>query len=213
MNRRIFRFENKWKAALPSHLLLCWLFSSSFSVCGIRFPRGPIVRPDGAATRWKINGRAGWWVKLALHLPTQTQFLRKELQPRQPHNHHHWRDAKKRQRIDDFLHPFQVPSDFLFPIFFLFFFFPKIFPLVCIILRSEKKIVAFTPWLISRWPGHPEVLSQGNKKKTTKSAPNVKWGRNKKKRNEKKNSNKSRNSSFAPRTRAPSFHEGEKRYE
>jgi hypothetical protein len=51
---------NKKPRGLPTPYS-CGFFSSSFSVCGIRFffPRGPIVWPDGTATRRKINGRTG----------------------------------------------------------------------------------------------------------------------------------------------------------
>lgn len=178
---------NKKPRGLPTPYSCGFFF---FFFFGVRdpffFPRGPIVWPDGTATRRKINGRTGWWVKLALYLPQHKHnSYERNISNREAgtqSSSSSLEDAKKRQRIDDFLYPFQVPSDFLFPTWL------TISPLVCIIPRSEEKKVAFTPCLISRWPGHPEDSLSGEKKK--KKQPNLRrmssgGGTRRRKRNEK----------------------------
>ncbi len=128
---------------------------------------------------------------------TQTQFLRKGyiyiyIIEAGTQSSSSLGDAKKRQRIDDFLYPFQVPSDFLFPIFFFLFFLKNPPPLVCINLPFRKKSRLHAVFDIPLTRASRGLFLSGEKKKrkerkTTKSAPNVKWGRNaRRKRNEKK---------------------------
>ena len=103
----------------------------------IRFPRGPIaarlmVYTDG--TRWKINGGAGWWVKLALFFPISFgSRTRRRERERERVSSSSLRE--KERRIDDFLFPFRVFESCSF------FFFSN--QLVCII-HSGSRRVAFT---------------------------------------------------------------------
>jgi hypothetical protein len=135
-------------------------------------------------------------------------------------------DAKKRQRIDDFLYPFQVPSDFLFPIFF-FSFLSYNFPSGLHnppFRRKKSRLHAVFDIPLTR---ASRGLSLRRKKKGNnqicaecqvgEEQEEKKGMKRKKKKTKKKtekviNSNKSRNSSLAPIARAPSFHE-RKRYE